>query len=289
MFAQLIITAILIFTVQALGFINWTTRYSLTTAKKCLPVSLIFCINTVIALKALDGLNIPMYNAIKRCGPIVCLLLSSKYVCGKFFVAQETSRRIYISIFLITFGTFLAAKGDLEFDVVSYMFGCLSVFSAALYFLVVQKLGVNREFDALSMMYINSVTCFPIMLLLAYFSGEIVDVIENYQYLDDPNFYLSFLSVVLFACVFSYSIFLSTTANSALSTILVGVIKSALTTVIGMYTFGGVVPTANFVSGQVLNLTGGALYAFEKYKLKVRRDHGGKLDEELAKDPGQQA
>ena len=41
--------------------------------------------------------------------------------------------------------------------------------------------------------------------------------------------------MILFTCFI--------TVNSALSTALVGVIKSALTTIIGMYTFGGVTAT----------------------------------------------
>ena len=288
MFCQLFITAILVFLFQKQGTLAWTTKYNFENMKKCLPVSLVFCVNTVIALKALDGMNIPMYNAMRRCGPIVCLMLSP---C---FIRQETNRNIYISIFMITFGTFLAASGDLNFDIKAYTFGVISVFSAALYFLIVQKLGVDKDFDALSMMYINSVTCLPVMLVMAFLTSEVHDCFNTFEDLFNIQFHLSFLFVILFACVFSYSIFLSTTANSALSTILVGVIKSALTTIIGMYTFGGVVPTVNFVLGQFLNLSGGALYAFEKYKLRTaavaRKEYILNSEEhEVLKDASQQA
>jgi len=266
------------------GKLSWVTKYSLENAKKCAPVSLVFCVNTVIALKALDGMNIPMYNAMRRCGPIVCLILSP---C---FVRQETNRNIYVSVFMITFGTFLAASGDLNFDVRAYTYGVISVFSAALYFLIVQKLGMDKDFDALSMMYINSVSCLPCMAICALLTGELSSDgsgVGDFEHLNSLSFYLSFIFVILFACVFSYSIFLSTTANSALSTILVGVIKSAMTTIIGMYTFGGVTATANFVAGQFLNLSGGALYSFEKYKLRTaavaRKEYI--LNSEENKDP----
>ena len=106
------------------------------------------------------------------------------------------------------------------------------------------------------------------MLFFTFLYGE-TPGISSYEDIANPVFWTNFLFVVSFACVFSYSIFLSTTVNSALSTALVGVIKSALTTIIGMYTFGGVTATTSFVLGQLINLSGGALYTYEKYKLKT--------------------
>lgn len=170
---------------------------------------------------------------------------------------------------MITFGTFFAASGDLDFDLKSYTFGAVSVFTQALYFLVVQKLGVDKDFSALTIVYINSVTCAPLMLFFTFFYGEHTGIFA-YEHILSLNFWASFFFVVSFACIFSYSIFLSTTVNSALSTALVGVIKSALTTIIGMYTFGGVTATTSFIWGQIINLSGGALYTYEKYQLKTQ-------------------
>ena len=65
--------------------------------------------------------------------------------------------------------------------------------------------------------------------------------------------------------------FLCTTTNSALTTALVATVKSAITTVIGMYTFGGVVPTVAFVTGQTLNFLGGCLYSYSKLKERRRQ------------------
>ena len=69
-----------------------------------------------------------------------------------------------------------------------------------------------------------------------------------------------------------YSMFLCTTTNSALTTALVSTAKSAITTVIGMYTFGGVVPTAAFVLGQTLNFAGGCLYSYIKLNQRRKQD-----------------
>lgn len=262
MFVQLFSTAIFIKCAKLKGYLSWVEEYTIPNAKKCAPVSAIFCVNTVLALLALGGMNIPMYNALRRCGPIAILMLSP---C---FIRQETNKNIIFSVIMITFGTFLGAWGDLDFDFKAYSFGVVSVFTQALYFLVVQKLGVDKDFNALSIVYINSVSCTPLMLFFTFLYGE-APGISSFADISNPAFWFNFIFVVSFACVFSYSIFLSTTVNSALSTALVGVIKSALTTIIGMYTFGGVTATTSFVFGQLINLSGGALYTYEKYKLKT--------------------
>ena len=55
-------------------------------------------------------MNIPMYNAMRRCVPIASLLL------GPVIYPQRTTPQIIGAIILITAGTITAATGDLDFD-----------------------------------------------------------------------------------------------------------------------------------------------------------------------------
>ena len=48
------------------------------------------------------------------------------------------------------------------------------------------------------------------------------------------------LLVLILGSILNYSLFLSTSLNSALTTSLVGVFKSVLQTAVGFFTFGGV-------------------------------------------------
>ena len=50
--------------------------YSLQEGQEFLPASLCFALHSTLSLTALHGMNIPMYGAIKRCTPLVSLLLS---------------------------------------------------------------------------------------------------------------------------------------------------------------------------------------------------------------------
>jgi solute carrier family 35 protein len=50
--------------------------YSLKDGRDFLPASLCFALHATLSLSALHGMNIPMYGAIKRCTPLVSLVLS---------------------------------------------------------------------------------------------------------------------------------------------------------------------------------------------------------------------
>ena len=69
-------------------------------------------------------MNIPMYGALKRCTPLVNLVLSV-VVLGK----PLPSPLLATSVGVITVGVFIASLGDLEFDGHAYTMGILSVFA----------------------------------------------------------------------------------------------------------------------------------------------------------------
>lgn len=213
----------------------------------------------VLALFALNGMNIPMYNAMRRCVPIANLLL------GVIFLRIRPSNGITMSVLTITSGTFVAAFGDLNFDSHAYTFGVISVVSNAAYLTTLQKTGMEKNLGAISIAYINSINCMPVMTAVLFLTGDI-SKIAAYPHWSSTSFLCSFFAVVFSGCIFTYSMFLCTTVNSALTTSCVSVLKSAVTTSIGMYTFGGVQPTLFFMLGQCINFTGGVMYTLVKYK-----------------------
>jgi len=237
-------------------------------------LSFLYLTNVILALFALSGMNIPMYNAMRRCVPIASLLL------GPVIYPQRTTPNIIGAIILITAGTITAAIGDLDFDFKSYAFGAASVLSQSLYLLTLQKMGSENQLgsynpnakaaNAMTILYVNSVNCLPIISVLVILSGELT-LMQGYPHWHEPGFIVALVFTTAFACVFSYSIFLCTTVNSALTTACVGVIKSALTTIIGMYTFGGVAATPLLIIGQLINLSGGSIYTWEKYRIQQKR------------------
>ena len=80
--------------------------------------------HSALNLLALHGMNIPMFAAIKRCTPIVSLVLSVLIL-----KKEAPSPKVVLSVLVITFGIVLAATGDLDCEWKSYITGFLSVFA----------------------------------------------------------------------------------------------------------------------------------------------------------------
>ena len=69
------ITMFFLDSLRMLGVVN-LSPYSLKEGRDFLPASLCFALHATLSLSALHGMNIPMYGAIKRCTPLVSLILS---------------------------------------------------------------------------------------------------------------------------------------------------------------------------------------------------------------------
>lgn len=85
--------------------------------------ALFYSVHSITSLKALTGLNIPMYATFKRCGPLVNLLLSFVLFEQKKSISQEAEvykNKINMAIVCMTGGAILAGFGHLKFDLHAY-------------------------------------------------------------------------------------------------------------------------------------------------------------------------
>jgi solute carrier family 35 protein len=60
---------------RLLGSLN-IRPYTFQDGRTFLPASIFFALHATLSLYAIHGMNIPMYGAIKRCTPLVSLILS---------------------------------------------------------------------------------------------------------------------------------------------------------------------------------------------------------------------
>ena len=69
-----------------------------------------------------------------------------------------------------------------------------------------QQLGAYNTASAktLTILYVNSVNCVPIVFLVAVFSGEWSSLTKNYPHWHEPGFIFALTVVTSFACVFRY-------------------------------------------------------------------------------------
>lgn len=258
-----LVTCQMAFSIVILELLRLTGRTSLVSFTLSrglwfLLPSIFYAANSVLSLSALSGMNIPMYGLIKRCAPVAILLLGI-VILRKPPPSAWTS----ISVAMITLGCFVAGYGDLTFELRAYAFGLSSVVSQSIYLLLVQRF--SEKISAIETLHLNSYNTLPMLLICSVLLGEFRSAVKDFAVFD-VGFVLTFMSVIVFGCLLNYLLFLCTTYNSALTTSVAGTLKSIFQTIIGMFTFGGISLNVFTLSGIILNLSGGVLYTFVKFK-----------------------
>jgi len=256
---QMVVTIIVLEILRMTGIVLLET-YSWSKARKFLPVSLFFLLHCSLSLAALEGMNIPMYGALKRCTPLANLVLS-------VIVLKKPlpSPLLLSSVVLITTGCLIAGAGDLQFQLKAYMMAALSVVAQAGYLTLVQRDFERDGLSPLTMLHLNAWNTVLPLASLSVLMGE-VQPANTALVSSSLEFRLLFTLLAGSGGILMFSTVLCTSLASALTTSLVGVAKSVLQTVIGFQVFGGVPFHVVNVTGLVLNLCGGLLYTFAKHK-----------------------
>lgn len=137
-----------------------------------------FCysMHATLSLVALEGMNIPMYGAIKRCTPLFNLILSVVYL-----KKPMPSPRLITSIIIITFGCSVAAMTDPTFNGFAFLMGGASVLLQSLQQTLLQQCGENH-LSPLHVLHLNSCISVVPFLILTILQGELTDVL-TYEYI----------------------------------------------------------------------------------------------------------
>merc|ERR1712142_764346 len=201
MACQMVVTVIFLDLFRVLKVIK-LPAYSLKDGVDFLPCSLSFALHSTLSLIALHGMNIPMYGAIKRCTPLINLILSVLVLKKPFPSALLSS-----SVGLITVGVFVASLGDLQFDAHAYTMGTLSVFAQAGYLTLVQKSSEVNHRTTVEMLHVNSFNTLPIFLTMSMVLGEPANIGQSVS-IAEPGFTWVFGLLILSGCILTYAQFL---------------------------------------------------------------------------------
>ncbi|XP_067949330.1 uncharacterized protein [Watersipora subatra] len=217
-----------------------------------------YSLNGVLSLAALGQMNLTMYSVLKRNGPLVTMLLSALILNKKF-----PGSKVVIAVCMMSIGCVVAAKGDITFDLEAYTFGAGSVLSQSLYLILLQKLSDN--FSTSDTLYMSSAMSFPVLFLTAATLGEFKKVYMYPRY-TDPVFIAMLLLLLCMGSFLNFTLFLCNSNNSALTTTVVGTLKSVAQTTMGMFAFGGIPINTPLLTGVSMSLSGGVFYTYAKYQ-----------------------
>ncbi|KAK3874770.1 hypothetical protein Pcinc_020332 [Petrolisthes cinctipes] len=258
MACQMLVTVVFLELLGSLGWVN-LPAYTWRSARSFLIPSMAYAIHASLSLMALQGMNIPMYGAVKRCTPLVNLVLATLILRRPL-----PSLTLTTSILTITAGCFVAVLGDLTFDSFAYTMGVLSVIAQGLYLTLVQQCAEN-QLSTLEILQLNSYNTLAPFIIVSCILREPEAIIHS-RYITDLGFHSILWTLVCLGAVLNYSLFLCTALNSAITTSLVSVAKSVVQTMIGFFVFGGVRYHPLNITGIVMNTVGGFLYTYTKYQ-----------------------
>jgi len=260
---QLIFQLIVLEGMKASKLISYP-QLNLQRGQQLLPVALLYSINVMVSLSALNMLNVPMYGVLKRL--TILFALVGEY----YFLKKTTSWQLKQSVFVIVSGAIIAGLGDLTFDLFGYCFAFLSCFAQAAYLIYVAKSGVETGVNSFGLLSYNSLLSLPFVSLFALVNGDIEGVM-NYEQMWNSNFQLCFWTNLVLSSLLNYSLFLCTTVNSPLTTTIMGQLKNALSILLGLFLLGGVEITPLNLFGFILNTFGGFWYSIIKYQEKEKK------------------
>jgi len=272
MSCQMVVTVVFLDIFRILKLIK-LPAYSLKEGVEFLPCSLSFALHSTLSLIALHGMNIPMYGAIKRCTPLVNLILSVVLLKKAF-----PSVLLGSSVGVITLGALVASLGDFQFDLHAYTMGGLSVLAQAAYLTLVQRTSELHHRSTVEMLHVNSFNTLPIFLTVSMVVGEPARIGTSLA-AAAPGFTLVFALLIFSGCVLTWSQFMCAAVCSALTTSMISVAKSVIQTALGFFTFGGVKFHPLNIAGLVMNIMGGIIYTYVKQKEKGRVRRVGSLGE----------
>ncbi|CAF1326098.1 unnamed protein product [Adineta steineri] len=223
--------------------------------------SILYSLSTVLSLQALMKLNVAIYVVIKRCTPALTFILSA-LVLKK----QKLSLKLGLCVFAITFGAVITSAGDLTFHGESYLIGGLSVIFQSLYLLTIQRCSEQKTSS--DVLYINSLLSLPMVLVLMLVLTDEVSSVRSYNGYNTFSFWLYFMASTFGGGLLNGATFWCTMKNSALTTSVVGVLKSILQVFFGLFVFDRFSININTVVGIGLSLISGTIFSYLEYTSK---------------------
>jgi len=215
---------------------------SVATLVHVFPLPLLFMGNAVSGLAGTGALSIPMFTVLRRTNMVLTMILEYVLLNYRF------SMRIVLAVTIMMIGSAVAAAGDLAFDARGYMLVFVNNLMTSFMGVVLRmKLDASANQpeakQALGMwglMYNNSLVATPLLSLYLVIMDPqgVREAWSGFEHWNNPVFCSMFLLSAAMGTVLQLSIFYCTQVNSALATVVTGVLKNVVTSYAGMVSPG---------------------------------------------------
>lgn len=256
--SQYIATMLICLALRGFSLVDFPS-FSIQTFRDIHPLPLVYVGNTLSGLVGTKRVNLPMFTTLRRVSILMTMSLEG------FLLNVEASNKIQFSVFLMLFGSFIAALHDLSFDLFGYAFIFLNdIFTAAQGVITKQKTDA-KKLGEWGVMFYNTLISFPLVAAIVFLDYNSLLKCFAFPHWSSPPFLLCFFASSVMGCVMQYSSIHCTNVNSALTTTVVGCLKNVLTAYIGMLMVDYRFTWLNFV-GLNISILGSVYYSFVRLR-----------------------
>ncbi|KAI6232685.1 UDP-sugar transporter sqv-7 [Aphelenchoides fujianensis] len=259
---QMSMTLVVLFVAERCGLVSFP-RCDRTMPRRIFPLPIFYLLNLISGLGGTQKLNLPMFTVLRR----ISILLTM--VFEFFLLKMQFPFAIKVSVFLMIFGSFIAAIYDLTFDAYGYTLIMINNICTAANVVYTKKKLDAKDLGQYGLLYYNAL----FMIVPAMFIALLSDDTERVrEFVAEGNFtgavWFCFILSSICGFILNYSSVLCTHYNSPLTTTCVGPIKNLFVTYVGMISSGDYIfQWANFI-GVNLSVLGSILYTYVTFRRK---------------------
>eukprot|EP00668_Euglena_longa_P045875 GGOE01061557.1.p1 GENE.GGOE01061557.1~~GGOE01061557.1.p1 ORF type:complete len:354 (+),score=113.80 GGOE01061557.1:85-1062(+) len=237
---------------------------SRTAFWEIMPLPLLFLANAMTGLSGTKAVNLPMFTVLRRFSIIFTMALEW------YMLRVTSSPRVQASVFLMIFGSFVAAAHDLTFDGVGYTYVLLNDVFTAWNGVVTKQKTDAKKFGEWGVLFHNTLYSVPVILVFLFLERHVVHQALASPSWSHPGFVAAFLLSSALGCAIQYSTVLCTKVNSALTTTVVGCLKNVVVTYVGMLMVDYKFAMLNFI-GLNISILGSIFYSYAKLREKAKK------------------
>lgn len=220
-----------------------------------MPLPFLHFGNMVTGLGGTQAMPLPMFTAFRRFSILLTMLLEFK------ILGVKPSTAVQISVWCMIGGAIMAAADDLTFTIEGYSYVMLANFMTAAYGVYIKEKLNTVDVGKYGIMYYNSMLMIIPAIFIAWFTGDL-HTAHQYKYWSHPLFLLQFLTSCFMGFVLTYSTFLCTQYNSALTTAMVGCFKNVFVSYLGMFIGGDYIFSWFNCIGINISIVGSIYYTY---------------------------
>ncbi|KAH9401644.1 hypothetical protein TYRP_017043 [Tyrophagus putrescentiae] len=231
-------------------------QMSFKRIRKLQPLPLLYAGNLVTTLGSTKVLSLPMFSVLRRLAILFILI-------AEFFVLKiKPSLTVQCTVVLMIAGAFIAACNDLAFDLTGYAYVLVNNLFAASYTVYI---------GAYELLYNNALLMFLPVVGVSLLVDSWRSCFADFSGWSSVDFVATFAFACLAGFLMVWSTVLCTAYNSALTTAILGTLRSILVTYLGMYISSDYAfSVVNFI-GLNVSMVGSLVYCYVVFIGQKRR------------------